>query len=150
LLWNDKARGRIRLREDHRRDPGARSEAKYNLTLTTPEELSDYPFAMQIGRARYTAPADRTLRFYREYFQPDRVVEIEKRRRRWRILYGDADFAVNIDLLVDHQQPGPYLEIKSRTWSERDAEHKAALIGELLKLFGVDETALVKQEYVDL
>jgi 5-methylthioadenosine/S-adenosylhomocysteine deaminase len=150
LLWNDKARGRIRLREDHRRDPGARSEAKYNLTLTTPEELSDYPFAMQIGRARYTAPADRTLRFYREYFQPDRVVEIEKRRRRWRILYGDADFAINIDLLVEHQQPGPYLEIKSRTWSERDAEHKAALIGELLKLFGVEEAALLKQEYVDL
>jgi 5-methylthioadenosine/S-adenosylhomocysteine deaminase len=148
--WNDPSRGRIRLREDHRRDPGARSEAKYNLTLTTPAERSDRPFAMQIGRARYTAPADRTLRFYREYFQPDQMIEIEKRRRRWRILYADADFAINIDTLVEHHQPGPYLEIKSRTWSERDAEHKAALIGELLKLFGIDEQALVKQEYVEL
>lgn len=150
LLWNDQSRGRIRLREDHRRDPGARSEAKYNLTLTTPAERSDYPFAMQIGRARYTAAADRTLRFYREYFQPDRIIEIEKRRRRWRILYGDADFAINLDTLVDHPKPGPYLEIKSRTWSERDAEHKATLIGELLQLFQINESMLVMEEYLEL
>ncbi|MDZ4717241.1 MAG: amidohydrolase [Roseiflexaceae bacterium] len=150
LLWNDPARGRIRLREDHRRDPGARSEAKYNVTLTSPAERSEHPFAMQIGRARYTAPADRTLRFYREYFQPDRIVEIEKRRRRWRILYGDADFAINLDVLVEHHQPGPYLEIKSRTWSQRDADHKAALMGELLKLLHIDESMLVMQEYLDL
>jgi 5-methylthioadenosine/S-adenosylhomocysteine deaminase len=150
LLWNDPARGRIRLREDHRRDPGARSEAKYNLTLTSPAELSEHPFASQIGRARYTAPADRTLRFYREYFQPDRIVEIEKRRRRWRILYGDADFAINLDTLVEHAHPGPYLEIKSRTWSQRDADHKAVLIGELLKLLQIDESMLVMKEYLDL
>jgi 5-methylthioadenosine/S-adenosylhomocysteine deaminase len=150
LLWHDVSRGRVRIREDHRLDPGSRAEAKYNLTLTSPAERSDYPFAMQIGRARYTAPADRTLRFYREYFQPDHVIEIEKRRRRWRILYGDADFAINIDLLADPAKAGPYLEIKSRTWSERDAEQKASLIGELLRLFEVGETALVMQEYVEL
>jgi hypothetical protein len=38
---------------------------------------TDRPFAMQIGHARYTAPADRILRFYREYFQPDQIIEIE-------------------------------------------------------------------------
>jgi 5-methylthioadenosine/S-adenosylhomocysteine deaminase len=150
FLWDDEKKGRIRLREDHRTDPGARTEAKYNLTLTTPAERSDFPSAMKLGRARYTAPADRTLRFYREYFQPDQVVEIEKRRRRWRILYSDADFALNIDQLVAHPRPGPYLEIKSRTWSRKDVEHKAKLIGEMLALFEISESALVKQEYVEL
>ena len=111
---------------------------------------SAFPSATWLGRARYTAPADRTLRFYREYFQPDHVIEIEKRRRRWRILYKDVDFALNIDRLVGHSQPGPYLEIKSRTWSAKDADAKAELIRELLALLGVDEPALVKQEYADL
>ena len=105
---------------------------------------------MRLGRARYTALADRTLRFYREYFQPDHVVEIEKKRLRWRIIYKGEDFAVNVDTLAGHHQPGPYLEIKSRTWSSKDADAKAALIDELMALFGVDERALVKEEYVEL
>jgi 5-methylthioadenosine/S-adenosylhomocysteine deaminase len=150
FLWNDDARGRIRIREDHRVDPGARVEPKYTITLVAPAERGEFSSAVLLGRARYTAPADRTLRFYREYFQPDSVVEIEKRRRRWRILYKDADFAVNLDTLVGRERPGPYLEIKSRTWGRKDAEHKAQLIGELLQLFGVSEEALVKQEYVEL
>jgi 5-methylthioadenosine/S-adenosylhomocysteine deaminase len=148
--WDDSSKGRIRLREDHRLDPGARLEPKYTITLTAPAERTEYPPAVRLGRARYTAPADRTLRFYREYFQPDHVSEIEKKRRRWRIVYKGEDFAVNVDTLVGHRLPGPYLEIKSRTWSRKDAEAKAALSGELLALFGVDESALVKQEYVEL
>ncbi|MBK9715605.1 MAG: amidohydrolase family protein [Kouleothrix sp.] len=148
--WDDASKGRIRLREDHRLDPGARMEPKYTITLTAPADRTEYPSATWLGRARYTAPADRTLRFYREYFQPDHVIEIEKRRRRWRILYKDVDFALNIDRLVGHSQPGPYLEIKSRTWSAKDADAKAELIRELLALLGVDEPALVKQEYADL
>jgi 5-methylthioadenosine/S-adenosylhomocysteine deaminase len=150
LLWDDLSKGRIRLREDHRIDPGSRPEPKYTITLTAAAERDEYPSAILIGRARYTSLADRTMRFYREYFQPDYVVEIEKRRKRWRILYGGEDFAVNIDTLVGHTQPGPYLEIKSRTWSRKDADQKAALIAELLQLFGVDENALIKQEYVEL
>lgn len=150
FVWRDSAKGRIRLREDHRLDPGARLEPKYTITLTDPAARGDYPSAVLLGRARYTALADRTLRFYREYFQPDQVVEIEKRRRRWRIIYKGEDFAVNVDTLAAHREPGPYLEIKSRTWSRRDADQKAALIGELLQHFGLDERALVKQEYVEL
>ena len=150
FLWDDESKGRIRIREDHRVDPGARLEPKYTVTLTDPVERGEYTSAILLGRARYTALADRTLRFYREYFQPDRVVEIEKRRRRWRILYKDADFAVNLDMLVGHEHPGPYLEIKSRTWGRTDAGHKAELLAELLQLFGVTESELVKQEYVDL
>lgn len=150
FLWNDADKGRIRLREDHRLDQGARLEPKYAITLTAPAVRGEYPSAILLGRARYTAPADRTLRFYREYLQPDHVVEIEKKRQRWRIVYKGEDFAVNVDTLVGHQQPGPYLEIKSRTWGRKDADDKAVLISELLALFGVDERALVKQEYVDM
>lgn len=146
----DPRRGRIRLREDHRSDPGARPEPKYTITLTEPPIHGEYPHAIVISRARYDALANRTVRFYREYFQPDRITTIEKHRRRWRILYQGKDFAINVDELIDHPHPGPYIEIKSRTWSRSDAAERADLIGNLLRHFGVEETGLIKQEYVDL
>lgn len=150
FVWNDAEKGRLRLREDHRIDPGARVEPKYTITLMASPERGNYSSAVLLGRARYTARANQTLRFYREYFQPDQVIEIEKRRRRWRIIYNGEDFALNIDTLAGQMYPGPYIEIKSRTWSRKDAEQKAKLLNELLTLFGVEEGALVKEEYVDL
>lgn len=151
LMFNDAARGRVRYREDHRRDPGARLDPKYTLMLTVPAaERDDFPLAVLLSRARYTAPADRSLRFYREYFQPDSIVEIEKQRRRWRVIYKDEDFAINVDNVVNGAEPGLYLEIKSRTWSFRDAEQKVALIGEMLEHLGVSEAQLIKKEYVDM
>ncbi len=144
-------RERIRIREDHRTDPGARPEPKYTLTLMAEARRGEYPHAIVLSRARYTAPADHTGRFYREYFQPDRVVELEKSRKRWRIIYKDHDFAINLDTLAGGQaDPGPYLEIKTRTWSSRDAADRAALIGELLALAGISDRDLVKHEYVEL
>ena len=148
--FEDPARGRIRIREDHRTDPGSRLQPKYTITLTEPALQGQHPHAILVSRARYDAIADRTVRFYREYFQPDKITAVEKRRRRWRILYQGKDFAVNIDELVNHEQPGPYLEIKSRTWSQSDAAEKAELIGALLKHFGIDDSDLIMQEYVDL
>lgn len=150
FLFDDLKRGRIRYREDHRNDPGSRLEPKYNLTLTMPSERDDLLNAILLSRARYTAPADRSRRFYREYFAPDHVIEVEKQRRRWRIFYGGEDFAINVDTIPDGPARGAYLEIKSRTWSERDAMEKAALIGEMLALCGIDEAHLLKEEYVDL
>jgi 5-methylthioadenosine/S-adenosylhomocysteine deaminase len=151
FAFDDPARGRVRYREDHRRDLGARLDPKMTLTLTVPAaEHNQYPYAIGLSRARYTAPADRSLRFYREYFAAERIVEIEKQRRRWRILYKGEDFAVNIDRLVGHQRPGPYLEIKSRTWSRRDAAQKAELIGELLQLFAIRAEELVRLEYIEM
>lgn len=150
FLWNDPDKGRIRLREDQRQEVGASPEASYTITLTSAAVHGEFSSAILLGRARYTAPANRTLRFYREYFQPDRIIEIEKHRRRWHVKYKGADFAINVDTLIGHRQPGPYLEIKSRTWSRNDAIDKTALIGELLEHFGVDEQALLKHEYVDL
>ena len=150
FLFHKRERGRIRIREDRRLDPGARLDSKYTITLMEEGTLGDYPFALLLSRARYTAPADHSTRFYREYFHPDQEIEIEKHRRRWRILYQNKDFAVNVDRLVGHSQPGPFLEIKSRTWGRRDADERAALIGELLQRWGIDTDHLVKQEYIEL
>ncbi len=150
FLFNKSERGRIRIREDHRLDPGARPEPKYTLTLMAEATRGEYPFAILLSRARYTAKADHSLRFYREYFHPDHEVELEKYRRRWRILYKDVDFAINIDTLVGQREPGPYLEIKSRTWGRKDADERARLIGELLALCSIEDQALVKQEYVEI
>ena len=150
FVFDDASRGRIRYREDHRHDPGSRLEPKYNLTLTMPRERDDMPYAVVLSRGRYTAPADRSRRFYREYFSPDHVVEIEKERKRWRILYGGVDFSINVDTIDNSPARGDYLEIKSRTWSSRDADHKAKLIGELLKRCGISDDQLIKDEYIDL
>jgi len=46
--------------------------------------------------------------------------------------------------------PGYFMEIKSRTWSPRDAEKKAALISKLLTLLGVGPNQVTRTEYVDL
>lgn len=150
FLFEQRERGRVRLREDRRTDAGARLEPKYTITLMEQATRGDYPHAILLSRARYTASASHTTRFYREYLQPDGVVEIGKQRRRWRILYKGENFALNLDTLPQSRDPGPFLEIKSRTWSRRDADAKAALIGELLALFEVDDAALVKQEYVEM
>ncbi len=150
VTFAQRERGRIRIREDHRLDPGARPEPKYTITLMEEARRGDYPSAILLSRARYTAGADRTLRFYREYFHPDHEEELEKYRRRWRILYRGVDFAVNLDTLNGQPEPGPYLEIKSRTWGRRDADERARLIGELLALCGIDDGRLVKQEYIEI
>jgi 5-methylthioadenosine/S-adenosylhomocysteine deaminase len=149
FLFDDQKLGRIRYREDHRQDAGTRLDPKYTLTLTVPSnDRNEFPHAVLLSRARYTALADRSLRFYREYFQPDAVVEIEKHRRRWRVMYQSEDFSINLDRIDG--DPQLYLEIKSRTWSQRDAQHKAALIGDMLQRFGISDDQLLRQEYVEM
>jgi 5-methylthioadenosine/S-adenosylhomocysteine deaminase len=64
--------------------------------------------------------------------------------------YRGVQFFVNLDRVLKPRLPGYFLEIKSRTWSRRDAEHKASLITELLALFGASPEATVKEEYVEL
>jgi 5-methylthioadenosine/S-adenosylhomocysteine deaminase len=91
-----------------------------------------------------------TLRFYREYFKPASEREIEKDRRRWLVAYQGEEFFVNLDRMLKPALPGYFLEIKSRTWSRRDAEHKAGLITQLLALFGAEAEDVVMAEYVEL
>ncbi|HEY3291850.1 MAG TPA: amidohydrolase, partial [Anaerolineae bacterium] len=102
-----------------------------------------------LSRSRFIAPADRSLRFYREYFKPSYEVQIEKDRLRWEILYDDDTFFINIDRIVKPEQTGTYIEIKSRTWSIRDAEHKSQVISEVLARFGINDEAVIRHEYLE-
>ena len=149
FIFRDERRGRLRYREDHVMDENGRLHPTYSLTLTSPTRREEYPNAAILSRSRYTATADRSLRFYREYFQPDEIREVEKRRSRVHISYKGQHFALNLDTLR-HPDAGSFLEIKSRTWSRADAENKVRLIGELLELFGIRQEDLVKKEYVEI
>lgn len=149
LFFDDEAAGRIRYREDYVLKDGKVVESLYTLTLVGLAKEREYANSVVLARFAYTSRADRSLRFYKEYFQPQRVMELEKQRRRFRIKYQGVDFAINLDRLTKPAQERPFLEIKSRTWSKRDAERKAERIGALLALFGVPPEDVVKREYAD-
>ncbi|MEA3338748.1 MAG: amidohydrolase [Chloroflexota bacterium] len=151
FLFDDLWHNRLRYREDELLDEdGEVEDVVCRLTMTSEGKDREYAKSVLLSRSRFDAPATRSLRFYREYFKPEAEIEVHKERRRYRIRYGGTDFAINLDRLVKPELPGVFLEIKSRTWSKQDAERKAEMIGELLKLFQVQEQELVKQEYVEL
>lgn len=142
---------RLRYREDEFIDAqGEVFQARARLTLLGESRLQEYPNAVMLSRSRWLAPAEQSLRFYREYFDPAREVEIHKERRRWRIVYRETDFAVNLDTIKRPLLDGCFLEIKSRTWSRTDAERKATLIAELLAHFQVAPEQILREEYVQL
>jgi 5-methylthioadenosine/S-adenosylhomocysteine deaminase len=149
FFFDDEARGRIRYREDYVLKDDQVADSLYTLTLVGPAKEREYANSVVLSRFAYTSRADRSLRFYKEYFQPQRVKELEKRRCRFRIKYQGVDLAVNLDRLTKPVQDGPFLEIKSRTWSKRDAERKVEQIGALLALFGIPSEDVVKREYAD-
>ena len=151
FLFDDPYHSRIRYREDEvLGEDGEVSDVFYRLTLSGEQKEREYSRSVVLSRSRFDAPATRSLRFYREYFQPATEVEVHKHRQRYRVRYGGTDFSINLDRLMKPPLPGIFLEIKSRTWSRQDAERKAELIGELLDLLSVEEQALVRQEYVEL
>ena len=45
---------------------------------------------------------------------------------------------------------GPFVEVKSRTWSQQDAIRKAGLIGELLAILGAQPEDMLPADYADL
>ena len=99
--------------------------------------------------AEFLAPATQSLRFYREYFRPSNEIVITKDRERWLIDFQGTEFFVNLDEM--HEPPlGQFVEIKSRTWSRRDAEHKAALTRDLLSLLGLGGSQSVTNDYIDV
>lgn len=154
LLFAGEGQGCIRHREDNvvreeGEEEGGVPESIRTLTLTGPGSEEEFDNSVLLSRSRFTSKADRTLRFYCEYFQPDSVKEVHKHRQRWHIRYKGVQFAVNFDRLTKPAYEGAFLEIKSRTWSKNDAEQKALLIGELLDVFRVDRGSLLKQDYVD-
>ncbi len=151
FLFHDPDQSRLRYREDEVLDEAGRvADVSYRLTLTGPTKEREFSHSVLLSRSRFDARAPRSLRFYREYFQPDEEWEVHKNRQRYNIRYGGTDFAVNLDQMTRPELPGVFLEVKSRTWSAQDAERKAELIAELLVLFGVEERDLVRREYLEL
>jgi len=151
FLFDDPEHSRLRYREDEVLDEeGEVVDVRYRLTLTGPTKEREFAHSVLLSRSRFDAPATRSLRFYREYFQPTEEWEIHKERRRYHVRYGGTDFALNLDRVTRPDLPGVFLEVKSRTWSAQDAERKAELIGELLMLFGVRDQELVRREYLEL
>ena len=142
---------RLRYREDEFvNDEGEVFSVRSRLTLTGPAAEREYHNSVLLSRSRFIAPAKYSPRFYREYFKPSGEISIHKDRLRWLICYNDLEFFINIDKLLEPEVDGSFLEIKSRTWSRRDAEMKAELISTILKLLGLQDAEPVLQEYPDL
>jgi 5-methylthioadenosine/S-adenosylhomocysteine deaminase len=102
-----------------------------------------------LSRSRFLAPATNSLRFYREYFKPRSEVTIEKDRLRWFIKYKETEFYVNLDN-VSTPALGYFLEIKSRTWSRKDADNKSRMLNELLELLGASGNETAAEDYIDI
>jgi 5-methylthioadenosine/S-adenosylhomocysteine deaminase len=150
FLFADESQGRLRYREDQFvDDKGELTGSRARLTLTAPSREGAFGPVL-LSRSRWFAPATQSLRFYREYFEPKSEVEVEKERRRWQVVFRGVEFYVNLDRLAKPAVDGWWLEIKSRTWSRRDAEDKAKLIDELLRIFGAAPDHTVREDYVEL
>jgi 5-methylthioadenosine/S-adenosylhomocysteine deaminase len=146
----DSKQGRLRYREDEFiGENGQVTNVRYRLTLLGPAREDRFPSDVLLSRSRFLAPAGHSLRFYREYFKPAAELTIQKNRLRWRVLYKGTEFYINLDR-VDQPQLGYFLEIKSRTWSRRDAEHKALISSDLLNFLGASSEDTVVQDYVEL
>ena len=126
IYWSfdDPDQGRLRYREDEFLDEaGTVTGARSRLTLTG-RTREDRFGAVLLSRSRYLAPATHSARFYREYFRPAAEQIVDKERRRWLVAYRGVEFYVHLDRLLNPAGDGYFLEVKSRTWSRRDARDK--------------------------
>ena len=150
FFFSDPAQGRLRYREDEFLDEQDQvTSARARLTLTGPSREAAFGSVL-LFRSRFLAPATHSPRFYREYFKPIREREVEKDRRRWLVAYRGVQFYVHLDRLLNPQRDGYFLEVKSRTWSRRDAQDKATIINELLQRLGARAEEIVEADYVEL
>ena len=145
----DPGQGRLRYREDEFLDEkGTVTNVRARLTLTGEAREGQFGSVI-LSRSRYLAPATHSRRFYREYFRPASEREVEKERRRWLIVYRGVEFYVHLDRLIAPARDGYFLEVKSRTWSRRDAQDKAAVIMDLLQVLGASADDVYAEDYVD-
>jgi len=148
--FDDPDQGWLRYREDEFLDEaGAVTGARSRLTLTGRTREEQFG-AVLLSRSRYYAPATHSARFYREYFRPAAERIVEKDRRRWLVAYRGVEFYVHLDRLMKPQRDGYFVEVKSRTWSRRDARDKAAVIIDLLALFATSPDDTISDGYADL
>lgn len=149
--FDDPKQGRLRYREDEFLDEqGEVFRVRYRLTLIGPAAEREYPKSVLLSRSRFIAPANHSERFYREYFEPSGEIEVHKDRLRWLVRYEGKEFFINVDRLIKPAIEASFLEVKTRTWSRRDAEQKAEMILALLDSLGLAGAEEVKDEYPEL
>ncbi|MBT3391578.1 MAG: amidohydrolase family protein [Chloroflexi bacterium] len=147
--FDDPTQGQLRYREDeYIGEDEAVDKIRYRLTMIGKTSERHFLSDVLLSRSRYIAPATHSLRFYREYFKPNSETFIEKDRLRWRVLFRGTEFYINLDR-IDKPDLGTFLEVKSRTWSLRDAENKAKMAKELLIFLGAEPEKMVVQDYVE-
>jgi 5-methylthioadenosine/S-adenosylhomocysteine deaminase len=147
--FDDPQQGQLRYREDEFiNEAGEISNIRYRLTHIGVTREKGFLSGALLSRSRFIAPATHSRRFYREYFNPCNETFIEKDRLRWRVIYRDTTFYINLDRM-DQPGIGTFLEVKSRTWSIRDAEHKAEMIEKLMENIGVSTEEIVTEDYLD-
>ena len=150
FIFEDPSQGRLRFREDDLiNEKGEVENVRSRLTLLGQQREGEIRPDVLLSRSRFLAPALHTSRFYREYFKPAQEILIEKDRLRWHIKYKDTEFFVNLDH-AKQPEMGYFLEIKSRTWSRKDADRKAELANELLNLLGAGNAETVTQDYIEV
>ncbi len=152
FIFDDVGQGRVRYREDDFiTEDGEVANVRARLTYTIPDKAHEFDKAVLLSHSRFIAPADRPLRFYREYFQAPRECEVHKDRLRWHILYKGVLFYVNLDRIMLPEVEHRYIEIKTRTWSAKDAEFKAELTVEIISdVLQIPPEDRVRMEYVEL
>lgn len=150
FYFENKKEGRLRYREDAFIDSkGEVTNVRGRLTLIGVSREEAFEHDVMLSRSRYYAPASHSLRFYREYFDPFREIEIEKDRLRFMIQYKNVDFYINVDTLTKPDL-GHFLEVKSRTWSREDAELKSKMIAELIDYLGASSERAETQDYIEI
>ncbi len=148
--FDDPSQGELRYREDEFIDAsGECSKVRYRLTMIGRTRERHFPRDVLLSRSRFIAPATHSLRFYREYFNPKSETFIEKDRLRWRVLFKGTEFYINLDR-IDQPDLGTFVEVKSRTWSQRDAENKAEAAEQLIAYLGADIDRTVTQDYISI
>lgn len=150
LYFEDKDEGRLRFREDHFIEKNGKiSQVRSRLTLIGATREHHFPQEVMLSRSRFIAPADQSLRFYREYFKPVSETEVEKDRLRYLVEYKGEEFFINVDE-IKKPALGFFLEVKARTWSEKDAEEKSLLIADLIQLLGAAEGKKIVKDYIEI
>ena len=140
----------LRFREDEALDPaGNLINVRGRLTLLGAASEEKFENGVLLSRSRYLSPASNSLRFYREYFKPEGETTIDKDRLRWHIQYKSTDFFINLDR-IEKPDLGCFLEIKSRTWSLKDAQVKAQLSTELVALLVGTMEKTTTKDYLDI
>lgn len=150
FLFDPPENSRLRFREDHFvEEDGRVSRVRTRLTLIGPSREGQFPKQVLLSRSRYLATATHSLRFYREYFKPQQIIEIEKERYRYLVRFQGTEFFINVDS-VTHPPLGNFLEVKSRTWSRKDAEQKSQRMVDLIQLLGASPENTISQDYIEM